>query len=72
MALLSGGPMFSYILSLLHDSGGVYENYAWHLQHPASFHHTLSSEEEDVFSLLPSCFLLSCLFSDIHSPLHEV
>jgi hypothetical protein len=68
----SRGLMFSYILSLLHDFGGVHENYAWHLQHPASFHYTLSLEEEDVFPLLPSCFLLFCVFSDIHSPLHEV
>jgi hypothetical protein len=65
--------MFSYILSLLHDSGGVYENYAWHLLHPASFHYTLSSEEEDVFLCCRHVFCFSA-FSKIsnHHPLREV
>jgi hypothetical protein len=62
----SGGLMFSYILSLLHDFGGVHENYAWHLQHPEFFHYTLSLEEEDVF--LCCRHVLFCFFSDIQPP----
>lgn len=63
--------MFSYILSLLHDFRGVYDNYAWHLSASDILHDTWLSKRRMFFSvavMLFSAFFLKCP----PLPLHEV
>lgn len=70
MVSTNKGLMFLYILSLLHDFGGVYENYAWHLLHPSILHDTLLSKRW-MFFLVAVMFSLFA-FLRYPPPLYEV